>query len=157
MNDAADNAADLPGLVMRSAHRVRRARMAALEPYGLSPHQAQAFFGVARHQHHGGGAELRLSNLAQWLRVAPRSVTEVVDALCEKGLVERVTSPTDRRATMVVLTPAGEQLNDELSTRQESIPEMFAPLTTAEQQQLAHLLRKLQDDEPCHDDHGRRH
>lgn len=159
---------DLAGLVMMTARRMRRARMEALRPYGLTPQQAGAFLIVARHSRHdphagaGGGRaagatnhgaagqieaprELRLSDLAQRLRIAPRSVTEVVDALCEKDLVQRRPSPTDRRATIVVLTDAGERLHTELAARRPGATDLFAPLTTAEQEQLRALLSRLHE------------
>ncbi|MPV49064.1 winged helix DNA-binding protein [Pseudactinotalea sp. HY160] len=177
---------------MATARRLRRARMAALKPYGLTPHQAGAFLMIARHGggpgHHGGepghqgggpghqgrgyglgrargdGAgpggdcrehgrgtgELRLSDLAARLRIAARSVTEVVDALCEKGLVQRRPSPTDRRATAVELTEAGARLHEDLAARRPNAADLFAPLTEREREQLHALLSKLHaDDEEC--------
>ncbi|MDD0859754.1 MarR family transcriptional regulator [Arthrobacter alpinus] len=53
----------------------------------------------------GGAAEdcapaagdVRLKDLAERLRIAPRSATEVVDQLEAKGLVRREADPSDRR------------------------------------------------------------
>ena len=50
---------------------------------------------------------MRPGALAEHLRIAPRSATEVVDDLQERGLVERAPDPADRRATLVRLTEAG--------------------------------------------------
>ena len=44
---------------------------------------------------------MRPSVLAERLHIAARSATEVVDALEERGLVERGPDPDDRRATLV--------------------------------------------------------
>lgn len=145
MDDDPDQRTDLTALVMMTAKRVRRARMEALEPHGLSPHQAHAFLRIGRHHHHpqSRAQEFRLTDLARHLRIAPRSVTEVVDALCEKGLVERAPSPSDRRATIVQLTSAGEQLHADLAAQRSRGPSLFAPLDEQEQAQLAGLLRKL--------------
>ena len=52
----------------------------------------------------------RLGELAEHLRIVPRSATEVVDALAERGLVERKPDPADRRATLVALTSEGEEV-----------------------------------------------
>ncbi len=165
---------ELAGLVMMTARRLRRARMEALRPYGLTPQQAGAFLVVARrsrgHHHHGHDGlhrrgehaeihgheepgenghhdELRLTDLARRLRIAPRSVTEVVDALCEKGLVARRPSPTDRRATIVTLTEGGERLHSDLVERRDGAADLFAPLTADEQDQLRALLRRLHEEE----------
>ena len=53
---------------------------------------------------------MRPSVLADHLRIAPRSATEVVDALEERGWVQRSPDPTDRRATTSTLTGAGREL-----------------------------------------------
>ena len=53
---------------------------------------------------------MRLSELSEHLRIAPRSTTEVVDALQERGLVQREPDPHDRRATLVRLTDRGNEI-----------------------------------------------
>ena len=50
---------------------------------------------------------MRLSKLSEHLHIAPRSATEVVDALESRGLVRRSPDPDDRRATLVELTEHG--------------------------------------------------
>lgn len=47
--------------------------------------------------------------LSQALKVTPRHVTGLVDALEADGWVTRVPHPTDRRATVVSLTEAGKE------------------------------------------------
>lgn len=46
--------------------------------------------------------------LADALDVTPRTMTGIVDGLVATGLVTRQPHPTDRRATLVTLTPRGE-------------------------------------------------
>lgn len=55
--------------------------------------------------HHAGPMTHRA--LADALRVTPRNVTGLVDALAADGFVERSPHPTDRRATLVSLTEHG--------------------------------------------------
>jgi DNA-binding MarR family transcriptional regulator len=52
--------------------------------------------------------------LADALKVTPRAVTGLVDALVDGGLVTREQHPTDRRATLVTFTPDGTRLIDQL-------------------------------------------
>ena len=52
--------------------------------------------------------------LAEALKVTPRAVTGLVDALVETGLVTREPHPADRRATLVTFTPEGKRLIDQL-------------------------------------------
>jgi DNA-binding MarR family transcriptional regulator len=55
---------------------------------------------------HAGPSTQR--GLATRLEVSARNITGLVDALEEAGYVERAPHPTDRRATLVSLTPAAE-------------------------------------------------
>lgn len=48
--------------------------------------------------------------LAEALKVTPRAITGLVDALVGVGLVTRESHPTDRRATLVTLTATGKKL-----------------------------------------------
>jgi DNA-binding MarR family transcriptional regulator len=57
--------------------------------------------------HHQGPLTQRA--LSQALRVTPRNVTGLVDALEADGLVVRAPHPTDRRATLVTLTRRGDE------------------------------------------------
>lgn len=141
-----DTLDDMTRQVMQLARRIRRARTEALAPYGLSPHQAGAFVAIARHQHRHPDEELRLSDLARRLRIAPRSATEVVDALCARKLVRREPSATDRRATSLVLTPAGQDLLADVRAASPAT-EVFAPLSDAERTRLGALLQKILDSE----------
>ncbi len=130
-----------PGeLVMRASHVLRRRMREVLQPYELSPHQARGL-GVIRS---AGGEGLRLGVLAERLRVAPRSVTELVDALVAKGLVERVPDPADRRAVVVRVTGAGAELSELVhAERSAQLRAWAANLEADDREQLVRLLRQL--------------
>ncbi len=82
--------------------------------------------------------------MAERLRIAPRSATEVIDALEERGLVERGPDETDRRATCVSLTGPGREVLAEVnSARGSAGSQHFAVLTDTERATLAELLAKL--------------
>jgi DNA-binding MarR family transcriptional regulator len=49
-----------------------------------------------------------MRELSQAVGVTPRTITGLIDALEADGWVQRRAHPTDRRATMVALTPAAE-------------------------------------------------
>jgi DNA-binding MarR family transcriptional regulator len=84
------------------ARELRRRTLVALEPWDVTPSQARALGMLHRH-----GA-MRLRDLAEHLRIAPRSATEVVDDLAGRGLVDRHPDPDDRRAVLVRPTERGE-------------------------------------------------
>ncbi|WP_223406758.1 MarR family winged helix-turn-helix transcriptional regulator [Occultella gossypii] len=128
-------------LLMQATRALRRRWAASLEPWGLAPHEARALRVICD----SDGA--RLSDVAAHLRIAPRSATEVVDALQEKAFVERMPDPTDRRAVLAVPTDAGRALAQEIgAARQQVSRDYFARLEPQEWEQLTGLLRRLISD-----------
>ncbi|NUO55729.1 MAG: MarR family transcriptional regulator [Hamadaea sp.] len=112
----------------------------ALEPWNISPSQWRALASLHRH------GELRLSALAEHLRIAARSTTEVVDDLETRGLVTRLPDPTDRRAILVALTEEGTTLAAAVEKAQQAENErQFSELSAADRADLARVLRKLRD------------
>jgi DNA-binding MarR family transcriptional regulator len=96
--DPAESTGDL---LMAAARGLRRRYAAAMADYDVTPGQARALRSIC------AAAPVRPSVLADTLGIAPRSATEVVDALETRGLVKREPDPADRRATGVVPTDAG--------------------------------------------------
>ena len=166
MNASADPAA--LGELMHAAFRGLRKRwMQQLAPYELTPHQFRALSAVARAasgvngqdpgvnakgpganaKEAGGGQGLRLKELAERLHIAPRSATEVIDQLEGKGLVERRPHPTDRRASLLALTGAGERLRGTvLADRRREADEFFSVLEPGDRAELARILGELAGD-----------
>jgi DNA-binding MarR family transcriptional regulator len=71
--------------------------------------------------------------LAQALKVTPRAVTGLVDALVDDGLVTREPHPGDRRATLVTLTARGETLVTQLKRDHKALARaLFAPMSRSE-------------------------
>src|SRR4051812_21875404 len=127
--------ADLVGQVTRSLRRRWADGIGSLD---LSPHQARALRVIAN-----GGAQ-RLSAVAQALRIAPRSATEVVDALEEQGLVERAADPDDRRAVLVRQTAEGERVRAAVeAARAADADDFFGRLDDADRREWGRLLRPL--------------
>ena len=153
MNSSVDPAA--LGDLMHAAFRGLRKRwMQQLAPYDLTPHQFRALSAVARAVSGTEGAGtpagepgLRLKELAERLHIAPRSATEVIDHLADKGLVERRAHPTDRRAALLALTEAGEQLRETvLADRKREADEYFSVLEPGDRAELARILGRLAGD-----------
>jgi DNA-binding MarR family transcriptional regulator len=137
---ADDEAAELADLLIRAARTIRRRWREVLTPWDLSPHQARALTAVSAHE------GLRLSDLAERLRIAPRSATEVVDGLQERGLVARSPDPSDRRAVLLRVTDQGRRIRAEIETaRIADSAERFARLPVADRRDLARILRALTD------------
>lgn len=129
--------AGLADLVLAAASRLRASSFAALEPYDLSPHPARALLVIADNE------GLRPSDLAEHLRIATRSATDVIDTLEDRGLVSRSPSPTDRRAVVLAPTPTGRELAESVrQARRDNADLLAATLAPWERDTLESLLRK---------------
>jgi DNA-binding MarR family transcriptional regulator len=123
---------------MGAARRFRHLTHEMLEPWNITPGQSRAL-SVLRH--HG---VMRLSELSEHLRIAPRSTTEVVDGLQERGLIERRPDPSDRRATLVTLTEQGSEVATAVrSARGAQAERFFGELSPADRAHLARILATL--------------
>ncbi len=106
-----DTTLALAELLTHTSRRLRRGSIVQLAPLGLTYAQARMLRLVAAH-----GRPLRMADLAAQLDVVPRSVTTMVDALEETGLVARHADPGDRRSVLVVLSEDGRLLLDRLES-----------------------------------------
>ena len=128
----------LPDLFWSVARRMRHGSREGLAPYDISPSQARAVVVLTRH------GTMRLSELSEHLRIAPRSTTEVVDQLQERGLVVRCPDPHDRRATLVSLTDEGGTVAAAVrAQRHQESERFFGALDEADRAELARILRLL--------------
>src|SRR5712692_9407698 len=69
-------------------------------------------FGVLEVLYHKG--ELPVCDVQRRILVESSSTTYVVDKLCERRLVRRRASATDRRVTLLALTTAGRRLMERI-------------------------------------------
>ena len=92
--------------------------------------------------HCDGPAIMR--DLGVQLGVSPRNMTALVDALEDAQLVVRRPHPTDRRATLVELSPAGaREAEQALEPRLDAMAELFKGFSAEEQQAFADALGRL--------------
>ncbi|MGD9961194.1 MarR family winged helix-turn-helix transcriptional regulator [Nocardioides sp.] len=132
----AENTGDL---LMSAARSLRRQYGAALAAWDITPAQSRALRIVCELE------SARLSVLAERLHIAPRSATEVVDALETRGWVSRVDDASDRRAVCVVPTEEGRRLRTVMDrTRQEQTEEFLAALPQSDRSELNRILSRLQ-------------
>jgi DNA-binding MarR family transcriptional regulator len=135
---ADDDPATLSELLLRASRAQRRGWREALAPWDLTPSQGRALRVISE------GDGTRVSDLAEALRIAPRSATEVADGLEQRGLVERTPDPRDRRAVLLRPTPAGRRLREEVeAARAADARSLFGRLTAADRATLARILRSL--------------
>lgn len=131
---------DLGEQLLRVARGLRRAWMVDLSEHDLSPHEARALRVAAERD-----PAPRLRELADSLRIAPRSVTDVVDALEGKGYVSREPDPHDRRASVVVVTDAGRAVRAAVhEARRRSVGDQMGALSAEQRAALADALTTLE-------------
>ena len=134
-----DETADL---LMAAARTLRRRYGDATARWGIPPSQGRALRIVL-----AVDEPIRLSALAERLRIVPRSATEVVDGLEGHGLVARRPDPADRRAVCVVATEEGVRLGRLIEeARQQAADEFLQPLPEEDRAALTRILRTLLDD-----------
>jgi DNA-binding MarR family transcriptional regulator len=130
----------LPEVFWAVARRLRDMSQEALAPWDITPSHLRALRVLRRH-----GA-IRLSELSEHLHIAPRSTTEVVDALESRDLVRRRPDPGDRRATLVEVTEHGASVLDEIrAARGTEAERVFGRLSQSERAHLARILGKLRN------------
>ena len=84
------------------------------------------------------------NRLSELLGVRPQSLSETLKKLEQDGYIRRAKNEADKRETLVTLTDAGRQRQEEVqAVRTEQVERFLAPLTEEEQQQLFSLLCKL--------------
>jgi DNA-binding MarR family transcriptional regulator len=84
--------------------------------------------------------------LADLLEIQSITLVRLLDKMQERGWVERRPHPTDRRTTLLFLTPqAGPQLAVMRGLGEQTRSEAMADFTAQEQQQLLALLLRMRE------------
>ena len=122
------------------ARELREKSAERLAPWDITPSHLRALRRLSRH------GTMRLSELSDHLQIAPRTATEVVDALESRDLVRRCADPGDRRATLVEVTEHGASVLAEIrATRGTEAGRIFGRLSPADRAELARILSELRD------------
>lgn len=127
--------------VDRLAKHLDRARRAAFTTSGL---EAWEFDVLAALRRAGKPYQLSPKSLLQQTLVSSGAMTNRIDRLVERGLVERRTDPHDGRGVLVVMTaPGREKVDAAITLLLAEEAEWLAGLSRADQERLSALLRKL--------------
>jgi|GEM_PF-342754 len=87
------------------------------------------------------GGPMRASALAECVRSDPSTISRQVAALVRDGYAERRPDPRDRRAALLALTPAGEEVFEEhRRLRQETLREVMADWSEGDLELFARLI-----------------
>ncbi|MFF1635054.1 MarR family winged helix-turn-helix transcriptional regulator [Leifsonia sp. NPDC058248] len=127
--------------VARLARHLDRARRTAFERSDLESWEFDVLAALRR-----AGAPYQLSPkaLLQQTLVSSGTMTNRIDRLVSRGLVERRTDPNDGRGILVQMTAQGLTRVDAAITRLvDAESDLLASLSPTEQERLSGLLRKL--------------
>jgi DNA-binding MarR family transcriptional regulator len=87
--------------------------------------------------------EMAMSRLADMLDVSMSAATGLVDRIEERGYVERIRVPSDRRVVLARITDAGRQLLDDIDSVQTEILDRI--LDGLDETQLTRLAAAMVD------------
>jgi DNA-binding MarR family transcriptional regulator len=88
----------------------------------------------------------RMSELAEYLTLSRGGITKLVDRLEQGGYLERVACSEDRRSLQAELTPAGEELLEEMrAIYRAEVERHLATLSAAEAELITATLAKVTD------------
>ena len=144
------------GRLFRAAHLADSELAVVARASGLGPGWFDLLAALRRT---GAPYALNPTELIRATLLSSGGMTKRIDRLAAAGLVVRLPDPSDRRGTLIRLTPAGLAAIDEaLPAHVASEERLLAPLTAPERRSLDRLLRKLVGglDEPASPTGGHR-
>lgn len=125
-------------LLWKAARAVEAHAFRSIERFGMGASD----FGVLEALLHKG--PLTVKELGQKVLLTSGSMTAAVDRLAERGLVERTSSETDRRARVVRLTPKGhETISEAFQAHRIALEVAIGGFEREQREQLLPLLRSL--------------
>ncbi len=129
------------GRISRASVTFDRALRDNFAEYGL---QRWEFDIIGTLLRSGPPYRLTAGRLTDCTMVTSGAITNRIDRLVGRGLVDRATDPDNRRSVLISLTRAGRDLANEVVAHHAAYEaELLEPLTGRERDQLAGLLRKL--------------
>jgi DNA-binding MarR family transcriptional regulator len=142
-NSSAARAAHTPavsvGFTLSSlGYSVSRRFQATLAPLGLEPREFALLRTIAPQQ----GASQQA--IGEQLQIPPSRMVAFVDALEQRGLVERRANPADRRARALYLTDKGRKLlNRAFALATDLEAQLCSGLSASERENLLDALRRV--------------
>ncbi len=106
------------------------------KPFGISPQQ----FNILRILR-GAKTPLKVNTIKERMLERAPNATRLMDKLCDKGLIERIACPGDRRVVHIQITNNGLSLLQKIDKNMKE--DYLENLTQNEAEQLSDLLDKI--------------
>lgn len=137
---------DAMRLILKMSAVVRTVTDSVREEFGALGITVSEFDVLATLRRSGPGATLTPSYIAEVAMVKPSGLSHRLNQLEKAGLVDRSPDPTDRRSSIVRITPAGRKVVDRaIELLVERKTEACANLTARQRQDLHSMLDTLID------------
>jgi DNA-binding MarR family transcriptional regulator len=118
--------------------------LSAIEDSGLTLTQLKALMALQA----GQGEPCPVKRIAEGLGITPPAATRAVDALYDRGLVDRTEDSEDRRVKRIAITAAGRDLVETvISQRLANLEAFAAALSAAQRRKLAAAFEALMADD----------
>ncbi|WP_240665927.1 MarR family winged helix-turn-helix transcriptional regulator [Agromyces sp. LHK192] len=132
---------DVMSRLRRAANRLSRLRADAFESAGLASWEFDVLAALRREE---PPHELSPAQLISATMIGSAAMTNRLDNLVKRGLVERHPNPRDGRSVLVRITPEGTtRVDDAMRSLAEREAVELRGLSREEQATLAELLRRL--------------
>lgn len=129
------------GSVWRAAETLKKGVVDNLAKYGLDFPMCDVLLTLRRQ---GKNQVLTPSALSKEMFLSSSAMTNRLDKLEKKGLIERVHDSEDRRSVKVVLSIKGFELADEIVVTHVATEEkLLSPLSKEEREMLRSILHKI--------------
>jgi MarR family transcriptional regulator for hemolysin len=106
---------DLAFLLSDAARLIRTCADQEARRFGMTRAQWGVLFRLQRNE------GLKQSELADLLEVQPITLTRLIDRLCDNGLIERRSDPSDRRVKRLFLTPGAKPVLEKVTAAAETM------------------------------------
>lgn len=127
--------------VGRLAKHLERARRSAFAVAGLEPWEFDVLSALRKV---GTPYQLSPTALVQQTMVSSGTMTNRIDRMVIRGLVERRTDPNDGRGVIVMMTASGrERVDGAITSLVHDETALLSRMSAGEQERLSALLRKL--------------
>ena len=122
--------------IIYTANWINSHQNAFFKPYGISPQQ----YNILRILQ-GAGEPLKVQIIKDRMIERSPNATRLMDKLCIKNLIERISCPEDRRVVHIQITKDGLGLLNKISKHFKN--DLLENLTENEAKQLSGLLDKI--------------
>lgn len=130
--------------VLHAASAMLSSHRALLKPHGVTPEQ----FNILRILNGADGA-MSLADVASRMIDRNSNTSRLIDKLLAKGLVQRVTCPSDRRRVEITLSKEGQRTTKHLSLlMDETLSELVDVWTNEQATQAADILDRWNMTQP---------